>query len=111
MAEEIIDIRERISRVREAVYAKPDANVEMEDDQVTMAIPLEQIAALEKTARTPKILPADPVRTVSITDAEAYPAVKLNINNQQTNKLLLCVIGIQLLTNLILIWLIYSGQN
>ena len=114
MSDDVVDIRKRIEEMRNEVSAAIVSGREQE--QAARAL-----GELADIAISSKIEPADvkgwkktkaPSDTMvnthrSIENALKMPAFTLNVRNQISNRLLLAVIGIQLLTNILLILMVW----
>jgi hypothetical protein len=128
MADEVVDIRKRIEEMRNEVSAAIVSRQELEDatyavDQnadislgneavepaaraVNDRHSSEGVAA--KSSSTSMRVSDDLVnKHRAIETALKMPAFQLNVRNQTSNNLLLTVIGIQLLTNILLILLVW----
>ena len=128
MADEVVDIRKRIEEMRNEVSAAIVSQQEMED--TTYAVGQNADISLGKHTDEPAALavkdsnsPADAATTPSpanirvsddmvnkhkgVETALKMPAFQLNVRNQTSNNLLLAVIGIQLLTNILLILMVW----
>ena len=114
MSDDVVDIRKRIEEMRNEVSAAIVSGREQE--QAARAL-----GELADIAISSKVEPTDvkgwkktkaPSDTMvqthrSIENALKMPAFTLNVRNQISNKLLLTVIGIQLLTNILLILMVW----
>jgi hypothetical protein len=114
MSDDVVDIRKRIEEMRNEVSAAIVSGREQE--QAARAL-----GALADIAISSNQQPADAqgwqktaapsdmmVNThKSIDNALKMPAFTLNVRNQISNRLLLAVIGIQLLTNILLILMVW----
>jgi hypothetical protein len=128
MADDVVDIRKRIEEMRNEVSAAIVSRQELED--ATYAVGQNADISLGKqTAETGAHSLNDGHRTVDaaatsspantrisdnminahkgIEAALKLPAFQLNVRNQTSNSLLLVVIGIQLLTNILLILMVW----
>ena len=114
MNDDVVDIRKRIEEMRNEVSAAIDSG--REHNQAARAL-----GELADIAISSNLEPADvqgwkktkaPSDTMvntnrSIENALKMPAFTLNVRNQISNRLLLAVIGIQLLTNILLILMVW----
>ena len=128
MADEVVDIRKRIEEMRNEVSASIVSQQELEDK--TYAVGQNADISLGKQTADPATRavndshgPADAAATPSpanirvsddmvnkhkgVETALKMPAFQLNVRNQTSNNLLLAVIGIQLLTNILLILMVW----
>jgi hypothetical protein len=128
MADEVVDIRKRIEEMRNEVSAAIVSHQELED--TTYAVGRNGDISLSKQTDEPaaravndSYRPVDAAATSSPTNirvsddmvnkhkgvetALKMPAFQLNVRNQTSNNLLLSVIGIQLLTNILLILMVW----
>ena len=128
MADEVVDIRKRIEEMRNEVSAAIVSHQELED--TTYAVGPNANISLgkqtdERAARAvnDSHSPVDTAATsipsnIRVSDdmvnkhkgvetALKMPAFQLNVRNQTSNNLLLTVIGIQLLTNVLLILMVW----
>ena len=128
MADEVVDIRKRIEEMRNEVSAAIVSNQELED--TTYAVGQNADISLGKQTDEPATRavndsrsPVDATATSSpanirvsddmvnkhngVETALKMPAFQLNVRNQTSNNLLLAVIGIQLLTNILLILMVW----
>ena len=112
-SEEVIDIRKRIEEMRNEVSAAIVSGREQEQaaralgELADIAISNNQpheVIGWKKTKAPSDMM----VHThKSIDNALKMPAFTLNVRNQISNRLLLSVIGIQLLTNILLILMVW----
>ena len=126
MADEVVDIRKRIEEMRNEVSAAIIANREVRSvaqslghnsdiSLVTSSIePLVGAAAVSQPGHTASgSAPPQPVSDAMVNTHKGLqtalnmPAFQLNVRNQISNTLLLVVIGIQLLTNILLILMVW----
>jgi hypothetical protein len=123
MADEVVDIRKRIEEMRNEVSAAIIANREVRsavqslghNSDISLATnniePAAGAAAVGHAASgsaSPQPVSDTVVNThKGLETALNMPAFQLNIRNQISNKLLLVVIGIQLLTNTLLILMVW----
>ena len=114
MSDDVVDIRKRIEEMRNEVSAAIVSGREQE--QVARALgELADIAISNKQDPTDvkgwkkTKAPSDAMVYThnSIDNALKMPAFSLNIRNQISNRLLLTVVGIQLLTNILLILMVW----
>ena len=128
MADEVVDIRKRIEEMRNEVSAAIVSRQELDD--ATFAIGQNADISLANQTVEPAARavndghsPVDAATTslpanMRISDdmmnahkgvetALKMPAFQLNVRNQTSNNLLLAVIGIQLLTNILLILMVW----
>ena len=114
MSDDIVDIRKRIEEMRNEVSAAIVSGREQsqatralgELADIAIASNLEQadVKGWKKTKA-----PSDTMVHThrSLDSALKMPAFTLNVRNQISNRLLLAVIGIQLLTNILLILMVW----
>ena len=128
MADDVVDIRKRIEEMRNEVSAAIVSRQELED--ATYAVGQNADISLGKQTAEPGARslndgysPVNAAATSSpastrisdnmvsahkgIEAALKLPAFQLNVRNQISNSLLLAVIGIQLLTNILLILMVW----
>ena len=128
MADEIVDIRKRIEEMRNEVSAAIVSHQELEE--TTYAVGQNADISLGKKTDEPAALAVNkrrsPVDAAAVSfpsntrvsddmvnkhkgveTALKMPAFQLNVRNQTSNNLLLAVIGIQLLTNILLILMVW----
>jgi hypothetical protein len=128
MADEVVDIRKRIEEMRNEVSAAIVSRQELED--ATYAVDQNADISLGNKAVEPAARAAnDGHNSVDVAAKSSYkntrvsddlvnkhkgietalkmPAFQLNVRNQTSNNLLLAVIGIQLLTNILLILMVW----
>ena len=128
MADEVVDIRKRIEEMRNEVSAAIVSHQELKD--TTYAVGQNADISLGKQTVEPAARavnhdssPADAATTSSTPNTQVsgdmmnahksvetalkMPAFQLNVRNQTSNNLLLAVIGIQLLTNILLILMVW----
>ena len=114
MSDDVVDIRKRIEEMRNEVSAAIVSGRE----QAQAARALGELADIAiSTNQQPSDIdgwqktPAPSDITVnthkSIENALKMPAFTLNVRNQISNRLLLTVIGVQLLTNILLIMMVW----
>ena len=128
MADEVVDIRKRIEEMRNEVSAAIVSHQELEE--TTYAVGPTADISLGKQTNEPAARALNdshsPLNTTSksspansrisddivskhkgVETALKMPAFQLNVRNQTSNNLLLTVIGIQLLTNILLILMVW----
>ncbi|MDC0992912.1 hypothetical protein OAS14_00950 [Alphaproteobacteria bacterium] len=128
MADDVVDIRKRIEEMRNEVSAAIVSRQELED--ATYAVGQNADISLGKQTAEPgarslndghstgdAATTSSPANTrisdnminahKGIEAALKLPAFQLNVRNQTSNSLLLAVIGIQLLTNILLILMVW----
>ena len=128
MTDEVVDIRKRIEEMRNEVSAAIVSRQELED--ATYAVGQNANISLGKQAIEPEtsalndgyssvdaVAKSSPANTrisddlvnthKGVETALKMPAFQLNVRNQTSNNLLLAVIGIQLLTNILLILMVW----
>ena len=114
MSDDVVDIRKRIEEMRNEVAAAIVSGREQE--QAARALGELADIAFSSNQSTAEMDDwrgtAAPSETMvnthnSITNALKMPAFILNVRNQISNRLLLAVIGIQLLTNILLILMVW----
>ena len=120
MANDVIDIRERIEKIREAVENNPvgqtgtDTTVPVANTIELDSIITESQRQLKTDVNTEMLQPS----SIDITSSSAtsspkkqqssYPSIKLDISNQPRNLGLYAMFSVQILTNIILIYLLYK---
>ena len=119
MTNDVIDIRERIEKIREAVENNPVGQTGTDTlVPVSNTIELDSIVAESqrqlKTDVNTEMLQSSPVDVVASNintspkkQQSSYPSIKLDISNQSRNLGLYAMLAIQILTNIILIYLLY----
>ena len=128
MADEVVDIRKRIEEMRNEVSAAIVSHQEIED--ATYAAGQNADISIGKQTGEPAARAVNdshsPVHAAAtsspanarvsddmvnkhngVENALKMPAFQLNVRNQTSNNLLLAVIGIQLLTNILLILMVW----
>ena len=114
MSDDVVDIRKRIEEMRNEVAAAIVSGREQE--QAARALGELADIAFSSNQSTAEMDDwrgtAAPSETMvnthnSINNALKMPAFILNVRNQISNRLLLAVIGIQLLTNILLILMVW----
>ncbi|MDC0954942.1 hypothetical protein OAR83_00400 [Alphaproteobacteria bacterium] len=128
MADEVVDIRKRIEEMRNEVSAAIVSHQELET--ITYAVGQNADISLDKQTGEPAARAVDDSHSsldtattssptnIRVSDdmvnkhkgvesALKMPAFQLNVRNQTSNHLLLAVIGIQLLTNILLILMVW----
>ena len=116
---DVIDIRERIEKIREAVENNPigqtgtdtivPASSTIELDTI-VAENQRQLKADVNTEmlQSPKIEIQPQIQSSSLAKQQSsYPSIKLDISNQSRNLGLYAMLAIQILTNIALIFLMY----
>ena len=114
MSDDVVDIRKRIEEMRNEVSAAIVSGREQEQ----AARALGELADIAISSNQPTTdlnswrgtaAPSDAMMKThnSINNALKMPAFTLNVRNQISNRLLLAVIGIQLLTNILLILMVW----
>ena len=116
---DVIDIRERIEKIREAVENNPVGQTGTDTlVPVSNTIELDSIVAESqrqlKTDVNTEMLQSSPVDVMASNintspkkQQSSYPSIKLDISNQSRNLGLYAMLAIQILTNIILIYLLY----
>ena len=119
MVNDVIDIRERIEKIREAVENNPVGQTGTDTlVPVSSTIELDTIVAENQRQlkadintemlQSPKIeIPAQIQSSSREKQQSSYPSIKLDISNQSRNLGLYAMLAIQILTNIVLISLIY----
>jgi len=111
MADDVVDLRKRIEEMRNEVSAAIVANRGVATDII------EPVTEASANQSRPEVLGTASPKPISGSLSDTHksletnlnmPAFQLNIRNQTTNKLLLVVIGIQLITNILLILLAWT---
>ena len=120
MANDVIDIRERIEKIREAVENNPvgqtgtDTTVPVANTIELDSIITESQRQLKTDVNTEMLQPSSIDITSSSTTSSpkrqqsSYPSIKLDISNQPRNLGLYAMFSVQILTNVILIYLLYK---
>ena len=128
MADDVVDIRKRIEEMRNEVSAAIISRQELGDatyavgQNADISIGTQTVEPAARAANNGNI-PINAAVTSSPADAQVsdeiidtrkgvetalkMPAFQLNVRNQTSNNLLLAVIGIQLLTNILLILMVW----
>jgi hypothetical protein len=128
MADEVVDIRKRIEEMRNEVSAAIISRQELDDTTYALGQNADislgtQTVGPAARATNNAGSPVDATTTTSsanvqisddmvnkhksVETALKMPAFQLNVRNQTSNNLLLAVIGIQLLTNILLILMVW----
>ena len=119
VSNDVIDIRERIEKIREAVENNPVGQTGTDTIvPVSNTIELDSIVTESqrqlKTDVNTEMLQTHPVDITSSSvnsspkkQQSSYPSIKLDISNQSRNLGLYAMFFIQILTNIILIYLLY----
>ena len=114
MSDDVVDIRKRIEEMRNEVSAAIVSG--REQNQAARALGELADIAISSNSESADVkgwkktkAPSDSTVNIhrSIDNALKMPAFNLNIRNQISNRLLLAVIGIQLLTNILLILMVW----
>ena len=120
MSNDVIDIRERIEKIREAVENNPVSQTGT-DTIVPVANTIELDSIITESQKQLKtdvntemlqssssdILPSS-VKSSPKKQQSSYPSIKLDISNQPRNLGLYAMFSVQILTNIILIYLLYK---
>ena len=119
VSNDVIDIRERIEKIREAVENNPvgqtgtDTIIPVSNTVELDSIVTENQRQLKADVNT-QMLQSSTTEMLSSVDGStskkqqsSYPSIKLDISNQSRNLGLYLMLGIQILTNMILIFLLY----
>ena len=119
MSNDVIDIRERIEKIREAVENNPVGQTGTDTIvPVSHTIELDSIVAesqrqLKTDVNTEMLqtssgdIMSSRTATSSQKQQSSYPSIKLDISNQSRNLSVYAMFIIQILTNIILIYLLY----
>ncbi len=119
VSNDVIDIRERIEKIREAVENNPVGQTGTDPIvPVSNTIDLDSIVTENhrqlKTDINTEMLQSPSADTLSSSvnssskkQQSSYPSIKLDISNQSRNLGLYAMFVIQILTNIILIYLLY----
>jgi hypothetical protein len=116
MSDDVVDIRKRIEEMRNEVSAAIVSGREKDEaakalgELADIAISSNHSAASNSSSEWQSTQgPSDTMVNTykSIDSALKMPAFTLNVRNQISNRLLLTVIGIQLLTNILLILMVW----
>ena len=119
MSNDVIDIRERIEKIREAVENNPvgqtgtDTIIPVANTVELDSIVTENQRKLKADVNTQMLQSSTTEMLSSVDDStskkqqSSYPSIKLDISNQSRNLSLYLMLGIQILTNMILIFLLY----
>ncbi len=119
VSNDVIDIRERIEKIREAVENNPvgqtgtDTIIPVSNTVELDSIVTENQRQLKADVNTQMLQSSTTEMLSSVDDASSkkqqssYPSIKLDISNQSRNLGLYLMLGIQILTNTILIFLLY----
>ena len=120
VSNDVIDIRERIEKIREAVENNPvgqtgtDTIIPVANTVELDSIVTENHRQLKADVNTQMLQGSTSDVLSSVTDSNSkkqqssYPSIKLDISNQSRNLGLYAMLGIQILTNIILIFLLYK---
>ena len=119
VSNDVIDIRERIEKIREAVENNPvgqtgtDTIIPVSNTVELDSIVTENQRQLKADVNTQMLQSSTTEISSSLDDStskkqqSSYPSIKLDISNQSRNLGLYLMLGIQILTNMILIFLLY----
>ena len=119
VSNDVIDIRERIEKIREAVENNPvgqtgtDTIIPVSNTVELDSIVTENQRQLKEDVNTQMLQSPSTEMLSSVDDStskkqqSSYPSIKLDISNQSRNIGLYLMLGIQILTNMILIFLLY----
>lgn len=119
VSNDVIDIRERIEKIREAVENNPvgqtgtDTIIPVSNTVELDSIVTENQRQLKADVNTQMLQSSTTEMLSSVDDStskkqqSSYPSIKLDISNQSRNLGLYLMLGIQILTNMILIFLLY----
>ena len=119
VSNDVIDIRERIEKIREAVENNPvgqtgtDTIIPVSNTVELDSIVIENQKQLKADVNTQMLQSSTTEMLPSVDDStskkqqSSYPSIKLDISNQSRNFSLYLMLGIQILTNMILIFLLY----
>ena len=119
VSNDVIDIRERIEKIREAVENNPvgqtgtDTIIPVSNTVELDSIVTENQRQLKADVNTQMLQSSTTEMLSSVDDStskkqqSSYPSIKLDISNQSRNLGLYLMLGIQILTNMILIFLFY----
>ena len=120
VSNDVIDIRERIEKIREAVENNPvgqtgtDTIIPVSNTVELDSIVTENKRQLKADVNTQMLQSSTTEMLSSVDDStskkqqSSYPSIKLDISNQSRNLGLYLMLGIQILTNMILIFLLYK---
>ena len=119
VSNDVIDIRERIEKIREAVENNPvgqtgtDTIIPVSNTVELDSIVTENQRQLKTDVNT-QMLQSSTTEMLSSGDdssskkqQSSYPSIKLDISNQSRNLGLYAMLGIQIFTNIVLIFLLY----
>ena len=119
VSNDVIDIRERIEKIREAVENNPvgqtgtDTIIPVSNTVELDSIVTDNQRQLKADVNT-QMLQSSTTEMLSSVDGStskkqqsSYPSIKLDISNQSRNIGLYLMLGIQILTNMMLIFLLY----
>ena len=119
VSNDVIDIRERIEKIREAVENNPvgqtgtDTIIPVSNTVELDSIVTENQRQLKADVNTQMLQSSSTEMLSSVDDStskkqqSSYPSIKLDISNQSRNLGLYLMLGIQILTNMVLIFLLY----
>lgn len=126
MANEVVDIRRRIEEMRNEVSAAIVSNRDLEEasrsigNNADISIAQTEVKTADETGAADQQKMCSPDLTkpvVSDETVKAYkglamaakmPAFQLNVRNQISNRILLIMVGIQLVTNILLIIAVWT---
>ena len=126
MANEVVDIRKRIEEMRNEVSAAIVSNRDLAEtsrsigENADIAITHTEVETVKKTDREAQqsvSSPEEVYSNVSDDTVKAYkglemaskmPTFNLNVRNQVSNRLLFFMIGIQVVTNILLILVVWT---
>ena len=120
VSNDVIDIRERIEKIREAVENNPvgqtgtDTIIPVSNTVELDSIVTENNRQLKADVNSQMLKSSTTEMLSSVDDSiskkqqSSYPSIKLDISNQSRNLGLYLMLGIQILTNMILIFLLYK---
>ena len=126
MANEVVDIRKRIEEMRNEVSAAIVSNRDLAEasrsigDNADIAVTQTEVETVNKTdSAAPQSVfsPEEASSRVSDDTVKAYkglemaskmPSFNLNVRNQVSNRLLFFMIGIQVVTNILLILVVWT---
>ena len=107
VSNDVIDIRERIEKIREAVENNPVGQTGTDTIiPVSNTVELDSIVT-ENQRQLKADVNTQMLQSSSTEMLSSYPSIKLDISNQSRNIGLYLMLGIQILTNMILIFLLY----
>ena len=115
---DVIDIRERIEKIREAVVNNPvgqtgtetivPGSTTIELDSIVVENQRQLKAEVNtEMLQSPAIEIPRHIQSPSLKQQSSYPSIKLDISNKSRNLGLYAMLAIQTLTNIVLIFLLY----